>query len=134
MDKANQKDDRVTVRLPEELRNFEAFGFKNISEYIKEALRHYNEMQSFEVIKTGKILNKISELISAMEADRDLTETGYDIDREQLLSALYEAAGVLAETKIMEESPLNYIPYPEEMKEPWEENSEKLYLFTWARR
>lgn len=132
MDKDTKKDDRVTIRLPEELRNYEALGFKSMTDYIKEALFRYNEKENFEVIKTANILEKISKLISIMEVDRDYTEFDYDIDKEELLDALYRAADALASTNIMEQNALNYIPYPEELKDPLEENPEKHYKYSWA--
>lgn len=126
MSKDNKKDDRVTVRLPEELRQFESFGFKNISEYIKAALEEFNEKKHFEVIKTQGILESISDLIIVLEAERDMGGA-FPVEKEKHLENLYLAAKPLAESKLMLHSPLNQVDSPFE-----EDNGDKIYKYSWA--
>lgn len=126
MGKDTKKDDRVTIRLPEELRQFESFGFKNISEYIKAALEEFNQKEAFEVIRTQEILESISDLITVMEAERD-SGVQFSEEKEQHLEHLYNAAKPLAESKLMMGSPLNQVESPFE-----EDKGEKIYKFNWA--
>jgi Arc/MetJ-type ribon-helix-helix transcriptional regulator len=126
MDKDTKKDDRVTIRLPEELRNYEAFGFKNISEYIKAALTAYNAEQEFFVLKSQQILEEIGSLCEAMEAERDYGK-GLSNDQEKHLEALYEAAKPIAASNLMMESSLNQVESPDP-----EEVGEKIYKYSWA--
>lgn len=126
MDKSTQKDDRVTIRLPEELRNYEAFGFKNISEYIKAALIAYNGNEEFFVIKSQNILEEISSLCEAIEAERDYGK-GLSQEQKKHLEALYAAAKPIAESKFMIESPLNQVESPDP-----EDQGEKIYKYSWA--
>ena len=126
MDKANKKDDRVTIRLPEELKRFEAFGFKNISEYIKTALEQFNAKQEYEVMKTQEIIESISYLIQGMEAERDYG-VGLSHEKELHLSNLYDAAKALATSDFMVKHPLNQIESPFE-----DEENGKIYKFNWA--
>jgi DNA-binding protein len=127
-----KKDDRVTIRLSEELRDFEAFGFKNVTEYIKAALTAFNEKQEFEVIKSNEIISSISDLITIMEAERD--NCGHDLypkEKEFLIAALYQSAKPIADNELIKLSPINNCPYPDDLKDG-EEHPETFYKHTWA--
>ncbi len=126
MDKDTKKYDRVTIRLPEELRKFDAYGFKNISEYIKAALTAFNADQEFFVVKTQNILEEIATLCEAMEAERDYGK-GLSADQEKHLEALYLSAKPIAESKLIMESSLNQVESPDP-----EEAGEKIYKYSWA--
>lgn len=126
------KKDRVSIRLPEELQNFEAFGFKSITEYIKTALVEYNEKKAFEILKTNQILSNILQLITVMEAERDhSSDSDYPEPKGKLIAALYESAKSLSISEMIRNSPINNIAYPNELKDG-EEYPESFYTHTWA--
>lgn len=135
MSKDSKKNDSVTIRLPEELRQYEAYGFKNITEFIKTSIQDFMSKQAFEVSQANEILKSISFLIEAMEADRDYnySDGSFPAEKEQLLAALYEAAKPIANAEMMVKHPANWVDYPEEMKEEGVETDEKHYAHTWAR-
>src|SRR5690606_32915449 len=51
--KSMKNDDKVTIRLPEELRNFESLGFSSMTEFVKTALEEYVQQHNFEVSRTS---------------------------------------------------------------------------------
>jgi Arc/MetJ-type ribon-helix-helix transcriptional regulator len=132
---AKKKTDSVTIRLPEELRRFEAYGFESISDFIKTALVELMNKKDSEIGRANEILASISKLIQEMEADRDYNyaDGEYPKGKEELLASLYLAAKPIADAKVMVDHPANWIDYPEEMKEEGFEHGESHYIHTWAR-
>lgn len=135
-----KKNDQVTIRLPEELRNFEAFGFNSMTDFVKVALKEYAANHLSIVQKSAHILQEISELVELLENIRDEKSIGnlsenmenltYTTEMEEHYEASYRAAKEIASTKLMLNSEINQIDKPGEILEPGD--SKKLYKFTWA--